>query len=124
MFDKRIVTKDQKNQLANLLGSDNVNAVRSAVKFKAISDIMRENYDIDGMSKQEAVDCIVRGFKTISPIEELINDLDEKIKYYKQQEETAAEICKNNWRAERKGLSIALTMILERRKELEEKYNG
>jgi hypothetical protein len=124
MLDKRIVTKDQKNQLASLLGSDNVNAVRSEVKFEVISDIMRENYDIDGMSKQEAVDCIVHGFRTISPVEELIKDLDDKIKYYKQQEETAAEIYKNNWRAERQGLSIALSMILERKKELEGKYNG
>ncbi|QFR56272.1 hypothetical protein PPK15_gp59 [Bacillus phage 000TH010] len=121
MFDRRIVTKDQKSQLVSLLGSDNVNAVRSEVKFKVISDIMRENYDIDGMSKQEAVDCIVHGFKTPSPVEELINDLNVKIEYYKQQEETAAEIYKNNWRLERQGLSIALTMILERQKELEEK---
>lgn len=124
MFDKRIVTKDQKNQLVSLLGSDNVHVVLNEHKFNVIRNLLKEEYDIDGMSKQEAVDCIVHGFKTISPIEELINDLREKIKYYKQQEETAAEIYKNNWRAERKGLSIALTMILERQKELEGKYNG
>lgn len=122
MFDKRIVTKDQKNQLVSLLGSDNVNAVRAETKFKVIQNLLRENYDIDGMSKQEAVDCIVHGFRTISPVEELINDLNEKIR---RTRETSKEcILKENKKMlenEADGMSIALSMIIERRKELEGK---
>lgn len=122
MFDKRIVTKDQKNQLVSLLGSDNVNAVRAETKFKVIQNLLRENYDIDGMSKQEAVDCIVHGFRTVSPVEELINDINEKIREAKSAANNSiTEKNRDLCIGEADGLTIALTMIIGRKKELEGK---
>ncbi|QFR56435.1 hypothetical protein 049ML003_52 [Bacillus phage 049ML003] len=125
MFEKNIVTKKQAKDLVNFLGNANMGAVRAEVKLKFIEDVVRENIRIDGLTVEDIVNCIIYGFRTISPVEELINDLDAKIKEFRScANNSITDENRNIWASEADGLKIALTMILERRKELEGKYNG